>query len=192
MAIRDRDIAAEEGSTNPFVAGHRRDLPRRDYTVRVVAEAPPAHRAPNTVYLGDEGGPRFSGSLVYRVYLPDRGRDQFGGTGLPEVALRMPDGPEVDQPAACTALTSLPSTGVTDTDQRSGGPTIPNYTTAKAHPAWERFFNVPRTMLRQFSQTLADGYGAESRGGLFSDGNNAYVYSFIARSHGDVLVLHSR
>jgi hypothetical protein len=194
-ALADVDIEAERGSTNPFVVGHRRDRPRRDFTVRIVPDPVPEHasdRAPNTVYLGDERGPRFSGSLVYRVYLPDRGRDQFGGTGLPEVAVRLPDGTEVDQPAACSALTDQPSTGITRTDQRSGGPTLPNYSTAAAHPDWERFFNVPRTMLRQFSQQLADGYGAEQRGGFFSDGNNAYVYAFVAREYGDVLVLHGR
>lgn len=191
-ALADTGIAAERGSTNPFIAGNRRDLPRRDYTVRVVPDVVPEKRAPNTVYLGEDGRPRFASSLVYRVYLPDRGRDQFGGVGLPEVAIRMPDGTEVEQPAACTVLTDQPSTGVTRTDQRSGGPAVPNYTTATKRPRWERFFNVPRTMLNQFSATLADAYGAESRGGFFSDGNNAYVYAFMAREFGPVLVLRGR
>ena len=191
-ALADVDIAPDPRSTNPFVAGHRRDLPLRDYTVRVVPDAPPAEREPNTVYLGDDRGPRYTASIVYRVYLPDRGRDQFGGVGLPEVSVRMPDGSEVEQPAACTALTDQPSTGVTATDQRSGGPAVPNYTTAKKRPRWHRFFNVPRTMLSQFSPTLADAYGADSRGGFFSDGNNAYVYAFMARELGPVLVLRGR
>lgn len=194
-ALADVDIEPEEGSTNPFRVGARRDRPLRDYTVRVVADAAPADpadREPNTVHLGDDGQPRLSGSLVYRVYLPDRGRDQFGGVDLPEVALRLPDGSEVEQPAACTLQTQQPSTGVTRTDRRSGGPAVPNYTTARPRPHWERFFNVPRTMLNQFSPTLADAYGAESRGGFFSDGNNAYVYTFMAREHGPVLVLRGR
>lgn len=191
-AMADVAITPEKGSTNPFVAGHRRDLPRRDYTVRVVSEPAPAERARNTVYLGEDGTPRFNGSIVYRVYLPDRGRDQFGDVGLPEVALRLPDGRQVEQPLACTALTGQPSTGVTRADQRSGGPALPNYSTARPRPRWERFFNVPRTMLNQFSPTLADAYGAESRGGFFSDGNNAYVYAFIAREYGPVLVLRGR
>lgn len=191
-ALADIDIAPERRSTNPFVRGNRRDLPRRDYTVRVVPDDLADERRRNTVYLGDDGTPRFSGNLVYRVYLPDRGRNQFGGVGLPEVAIRMPDGTEIEQPAACTALTDQPSTGITRTDQRSGGPTIPNYTTARKRPHWERFFNVPRTMLNQFSPTLADAYGAESRGGFFSDGNNAYVYAFMAREFGPVLVLRGR
>ena len=191
-ALADVDIAPERRSTNPYVAGNRRDLPRRDYTVRVVPDDLTGERRRNTVYLGDDGRPAYAASLVYRVYLPDRGQDQFGGVDLPEVAIRMPDGTEIDQPAACTALTDQPSTGITETDQRSGGPTIPNYTTAKKRPRWERFFNVPRTMFNQFSPTLADAYGAESRGGFFSDGNNAYGYAFMAREFGPVLVLRGR
>lgn len=194
-ALADIDIHPDKGATNPFLVGHRRDRARRGYTVKVVPDPVPTrdrNRARNTVYLGDEGQPRYNASLVLRVYLPDKGRNQFGGVPLPEVAVRLPDGTEIDQPATCTALTQQPSTGVTEADQQGSGPSIPNYTTARKHPDWERFFNVPRTMLRQFSQTLADEYGAESRGGLFSDGNNAYVYAFIARDLGRVLVLRGR
>jgi hypothetical protein len=191
-ALADRRIRPERGSTNPFKVGNRRDLPRRDYTVRVVSDPAPAKRRPNTVYLGSAGRPSFAGSVVYRVYLPDRGRGQLGGTGLPEVSVRMPDGSEVDQPAACTAPTNQPSTGVTRTDQRSSAPTTPNHTTARPRPDWERFFNVTRTVARQFSEEAADGAGHEQRGGFFSDANNAYVYAFVAREYGDVLVLRGR
>ncbi|HET8959134.1 hypothetical protein [Nocardioides sp.] len=194
-ALADVDIRPDRGSVNPFVVGNRRDRARRDYTVKVVPAPAPArdrNRARNTVYLGDEGRSRYNASMVLRVYLPDRGRNQYGGVPLPEVALRLPDGTELDQPATCTALTQQPSTGVTEADQQGNGPSLPDYTTARKHPDWERFFNVPRTMLRQFSQTLADEYGAESRGGFFSDGNNAYVYAFMARDLGRVLVLRGR
>jgi hypothetical protein len=194
-ALADVDIHPDPGATNPFVVGNRRDRAERDYTVRVVPDPAPerrADRARNTVYLGDEGQPRFNASMVLRIYLPDHGRHQYGGVPLPEVAVRLPDGTEVEQPATCTALTQQPSTGVTQADQKGSGPSIPDYSTAKKHPDWERFFNVPRTMLRQFSQTLADEYGAESRGGFFSDGNNAYVYAFMAREFGPVLVLRGR
>jgi hypothetical protein len=194
-ALADVDIHPDRGATNPFVVGNRRDRAERGYTVKVVPDPVPQHRrnrARNTVYLGDEGQSRFNASMVLRVYLPDRGRNQFGGVPLPEVAVRLPDGTEIDQPATCSALTQQPSTGVTEADQQGTGPSIPNYSTAKRHPDWERFFNVPRTMLRQFSQTLAEEYGAESRGGLFSDGNNAYVYAFMSRSLGRVLVLRGR
>jgi len=191
-ALADRDMRADRRSVNPFVDGNRRDLPLRDYTVRVVPDPAPERRERNTVYLGSDGRPSFAGALVYRVYLPDRARGPFGGVGLPEVALRLPDGTEVDQPAACTVPTNQPSTGVTRTDQRSSGPTLPNYTTAKPRPDWERFFNVTRTVARQFSQDAAEAAGDEQRGGFFSDAKNAYVYAFMAREYGDVLVLRGR
>ena len=191
-ALADTGIRPDKGSTNPFVAGRRRDRAMRSYTVRVVPDAAPTKRARNTVYLGYDGHPSFVGNLVYRVYLPDRGRDQFGGTGLPEVALRLPDGTEIDQPAACNLPTDQPSTGITRTDQRSSGPATFNHTTASPRPRWERFFNVTRTMARQFSQNLAAAAGDEQRGGFFSDQKNAYVYAFVAREYGDVLVLRGR
>ncbi len=191
-ALADVDIRPERGSTNPFRVGNRRDLPLRDYTVRVVSDPEPERRAPNTVYLGTDDRPAFAGALVYRVYLPDRGRGQFGGVGLPEVALRMPDGREVHQPLACTAPTNQPSTGLTRTDQASSSPVLPNHTTAAPKPEWERFFNVSRTLTRQFSEEAAEVHGHEQRGGLFSDANNAYVYAFIAREYGDLLVLRGR
>ena len=191
-ALADRDMRPDRRSVNPFLDGNRRDLPLRSYTVRVVADPAPERRERNTVYLGSAGRPAFAGALVYRVYLPDRGRGPFGGVGLPEVALRLPDGTEVDQPAACTLLTDQPSTGITRIDQRSSGPTLPNYTTAKPRPDWERFFNVTRTVARQFSQDAAEAAGDEQRGGFFSDAKNAYVYAFMAREYGEVLVLRGR
>ncbi len=192
FALADPSIRPDRGSTNPFVAGHRRDLARRSYTVRVVPDPAPRKRAPNTVYLGYDGHPSFVGNLVYRVYLPDRGRDQFGGTGLPKVSLRLSDGTEIDQPGTCSAQTNQPSTGITETDRRSSTPATFNHTTARPRPSWERFFNVTRTITRQFSQDAAEAAGDEQRGGFFSDQKNAYVYAFVAREYGEALVLRGR
>ena len=191
-ALADRRIRPERGSTNPFRAGRPRDLPLRDYTVRVVADPPPRERQPNTVYLGSDGRPVFSGSVVYRVYLPDRGRNQFGGTGLPEVALRLPDGTEIDQPAACSAPTNQPDTGVNAADRGSSGPTTRALSTASDPLDWERFFNMPRSVVRGASEDAAGRMPAEQQGGFFSDQNNAYLSAFTSREHGDVLVLTGR
>ena len=191
-ALADSAIRPDQRSTNPFVVGNRRNRPLRNYTMRVVADSPPAKREPNTVYLGSGDQARFVGSLVYRVYLPDRGQNQFGGTGLPEVSLGLPGGTLVDQAAACSAPTNQPSTGVTETDRHSGGPGGPSLTTASDPIDWERFFNVTRSVVRQFSQDAAEASGEEQRGGFFSDGNNAYVSAMVSREHGDVLVMRGR
>ena len=100
-ALADVDIHPDRGATNPFLVGNRRDRANRDYTVNVVPDPVPKrdrNRARNTVYLGDEGAPRFNASMVLRVYLPDRGRNQFGGVPLPEVAVRLPTAPRSTSP----------------------------------------------------------------------------------------------
>ncbi len=193
-SLADLKIRPDRGSTNPFVDGHLRQRPLRSYTVRVVSDpAPkPGNRRPNTVYLGSDGRPIFSGSVVYRVYLPDHGRNQFGGTGLPEVALRMPDGTEVDQPAACAAPTNQPSTGVNAADRRSSGPRTHALSTASDPLDWERFFNIPRSVVRAASEDAARHTSREQQGGFFSDQNNAYVYAYTSRQFGNVLVLTGR
>ncbi|MDQ4006858.1 MAG: hypothetical protein M3211_02025 [Actinomycetota bacterium] len=191
-ALADFRIRPERGATNPFRAGNLRHRPRRDYTVRVVAAPPPQQRRRNTVYLGSDGRPTFSGSVVYRVYLPDRGRNQFGGTGLPEVALRLPDGTEVDQPAACFAPTNQPNTGLNAADRRSSGPRTRALSTASDPLDWERFFNMPRSVVRAASEETAAQMSDEQQGGFFSDQNNAYISAFTSRSYGDVLVLTGR
>ena len=191
-ALADNNIRPDRGSTNPFVGGNLRNRPLRSYTVRVVPGPVPTHRRPNTVYLGSDGRPTFSGSVVYRVYLPDHGRNQFGGTGLPEVSLRMPDGTEVDQPAACAAPTNQPSTGVNDADRRSSGPRTHALSTAGDPLDWERFFNIPRSVARAASEDAAKRTSSEQQGGFFSDRNNAYVYAYTSRQYGHVLVLTGR
>lgn len=155
-ALADHSIAPEEGSSNPFVDGNRRDEPLRSYTVRVVADPPPEQPEPNTVYLGRAGRPSYSGSVIYRVYLPDQSRDQFGDTGLPEVGMRLGDGTEVRQHAACSVLTDQPSTGINDIDRRSGGPSSPEWTTASDPLDWERFVNPGRSYTRKHSDEAAE------------------------------------
>ena len=43
--------------------------------------------------------------LLWRVYVPDRGRDLRGGVALPQPRLTLADGTGLKGQAACTALT---------------------------------------------------------------------------------------
>ena len=72
----------------------RHDEPR-DYTAYVDFGAVPKTRAPNTIYTGtgQTAAPNMNGTLILRVYVPDRGRDETGGVGLPTMTLeRVDDG----------------------------------------------------------------------------------------------------
>jgi hypothetical protein len=76
--IYDAEIVADAGSTNPFaepgpeIAGN--------YTVTIGAANP----GPGNFLSA--GGSRFA-FIVYRIYLPDQGRDRTGGVGVPAVTL---------------------------------------------------------------------------------------------------------
>lgn len=119
-ALADFAIEPDAGSTNPFVAGNRRDLAMRSYTVRIVADPPPeSGREANTLSLGTQGRPSASGIVLYRIYLPDAGRDKLGDARLPEVSLRAADGTETGQPLACAIGANQPSTGINDIDRNS-------------------------------------------------------------------------
>jgi len=81
--IVDKDIVPDPGSTNPFatptVGGSQ------TYTVSMSASEP---AAPNRLHIT---GSRVA-FVVYRLYLPDQGRDPTEGVGLPAVNVVAPNG----------------------------------------------------------------------------------------------------
>ncbi len=100
-ALSDLQLAPDPGSTNPFLPGASRTAEQRNYTAFIEVGPRPAQPAPNTLYTGDSRG----GTFLYRVYVPDRGRDAKGGVPLPKVTLEPAGGgggaPGVD---ACREL----------------------------------------------------------------------------------------
>ena len=92
--VNDVQTRPDAGSRNPFLPGAFRAGQRhRSYTLTLRNELPPsdpALREPNTLYVGVTGQARQG--IVYRVYVPDRGRDLTGGVGLPEAELHLADG----------------------------------------------------------------------------------------------------
>lgn len=190
-ALPDFLISPDAGSMNPYVDGNRRDLPMRNYTVRVVPEPQPesGERSPNTVYLGFDGREVYSGTVIYRVYLPDRGRDEFGDVRLPEVSTVLPDGRTVDQPVACTAGSDQPSTEVNRIDRASSGPVTPNPADVRNPLVFQKFFNATRGVVPSAVRPFVP---ADQRGGFFSDENNAYLTAGTSREFGDLVVVEGR
>ena len=104
-AIHDVNIVPDPGSENPFLPGARRTVNRRDFTVSVVNQPPPADpaaREPNTLYaaVSSQAGE----VLIYRVYVADKNRDLTGGVGLPDPRLTLASGEVLEGDAACAAL----------------------------------------------------------------------------------------
>jgi hypothetical protein len=201
-ALSDIDIAPDPGSVNPFIAGARRDLPNRSWTVTVVADPPPetGAREPNTIY-GNQSGDRPI-ELLYRVYEPDPGRDLTGGTGLPAQELVRADGTTASGDAACAEVNDpnreIPVDTIPADLWRTGRSTPPcDAETNPAYdpPRWERFFNIEYAALAVVSDCTDEGREArlstqpEVRGGFYSNRDSAYIYSHLAGEFGPVLVL---
>ena len=201
-ALSDINIAPDPGSTNPFVAGARRDLPNRSWTVTVVPESPPADgsRQPNTIYGSQSVGEPIE--LFYRVYEPDPGRDLTGGGGLPEQELVRSDGSTLSGEAACAAINDPNRDIPVDTipaeqwrTGRSAPPCDPDTNPAYDPVRWERFFNIEYASLAVVSDCTEQGRQArlsmqpEVRGGFYSNRDSAYVYAHLAQEFGPVLVI---
>jgi len=118
--IADYQIAPDPGSTNPFVAGARRNLAKRSFTLNVLAQANPGfplmasagQPRRNDLYAEDvtstavDVPPGTLEGIVMRVYAADRGRSTTGGVGLPMPELTLADGTTLIGQAACDALDS--------------------------------------------------------------------------------------
>src|SRR4051812_17182393 len=132
-ALADVEIAPDPGSVNPFVAGAPRDATARSYTAFVDFGPIPQHRAPNTLYTGtgQNGAPNFQGTFILRVYVPDKGRDETGGVGLPTVTLEQTGSGGRPPDSACAGFAKPPVPGVNDAIAgASGPPMVPAVATA--------------------------------------------------------------
>lgn len=122
-ALADYQIDPRPGSTNPFRPRSDRTAKRRDFRVEVVDEKNPGF--PLEAYDGEpprnelyvvpgsgpitetDGGQTYELNVVmFRVYVPDRGRDLTGGVGLPTPVLKLADGTVLRGQALCDATDS--------------------------------------------------------------------------------------
>ena len=200
--LADIDIAPDGGSTNPFEVGADRTVEQRSYEVQLVGESVPADeagRAANTLYGVNSGEPAEGDrtqELIYRVYIPDDGRNLLGDTGLPGVTVELADGSTLTGEEACAALQSDP---VLPVDQL---PSLGEdaYATLRAlgeqptHPAqlpvvFRRFFNAQHATFSTFytgtdREPELAAVDATPFGGYFSNLDNQYVLAVIDRDLG--------
>ncbi len=204
-ALTDTEFRPEKGSVNPFRTGKRRNLKngRRGWQAQVVNEpAPPlaSGRARNTLYAPAEEGVQ---ELIYRVYLPDRGRDSRGGVALPKPVVVLADGTRLTGAAACAAIN--------DPVREITPQTVPPlYYQVLVHTAgadratvpafdpvhWENFFNTPLALSIYKRGTSSEGDRAllsqEQSGGQYSNDDARYITTSINRGFGEILVLRGK
>lgn len=203
--LTDVDIEPKPGNFNPFLLGADRRAVPRQYRAFIEFGPEPADPKPNTLYTGPLTNP--TGTLLYRVYIPNKGLDRTGGVGLPRVTV---------EPSS-----SVPRQGVAPLDcRRVAKPSSSAVNESYAHqtplrqldglgasgkpePEWHKFVNIPLSVAdnafgspttepireRIDNRTLERVGGS---GGFLSNPDNAYVYAPISRAWGQVLVLRGK
>ena len=194
--IDDAAIVPARGSTDPFLSGADRNATRRTYHVTVLDQVPSGQTPPNTLAAGVSG--QHTQVLIYRVYVPDKGKDPTGGVGLPQVSVTLANGTVSTGNAMCKAVHAEkgfpPSqkfplaTYLSLRDQPGQLPTFP----ALNPPVFWRAFDV--TALVGCIYRGSCGGTPELNPGQYSNLDNAYVVAAVNRgfSAGPVLVLHGK
>jgi hypothetical protein len=195
--VADVNIAPDPGSSNPFRFGAIRDVEtNRDYTVFIDTGPKPAKPAPNTIYTGtgQNGAPNTSGTFIYRIYIPDKGRDDTGGVGLPTVTVEPADGSGQQATSPCANVAKPTVGGVNDAVSQQALPDRPP--SPSEPPKWRKFVNVGSSVAigvtgsPQVGPADLDQLGGS--GGFLSNLDNAYVSAFIDRSGGQVVLTRFR
>ncbi len=211
-AIVDHEIEPDPGSVNPFVPGNPRLGDKRNYTVHIVGEEAPERkedRKPNTLYAGTQGLLQ----MAYRVYLPDVGRDGSGDAGLPTYEAELPhthklgdllkkhrlDAKDVKEhlnrpmsegiKSGMTVEDWLKLVNAPDNDPELKPESIP----ARNPPAVERYVNNAYSFVGVFKSKEARAKLPQKiETGFGGDPVTLYMFSWISRAHGPVLVLRGK
>jgi hypothetical protein len=198
-SLSDRSIRPDRGSINPSRPGKVRSARNRSYTLRVKGEAAPAGPARNTLYAEPQQGVRQD--ILYRVYVPDRGRNRSGGTGVPDPALKLTDGRTLRGQALCDELNSthdyegtLLSTQTYETLVNAAGK---DPATNPAQPRFEffKYFNLLNVFARYRSEDFwqqAWQNNPAYEGTQYNNNDARYMTGAFSFRFGEVLAVHGR
>ena len=197
----DFELQPDPGSANPFLPGADRTTPpdQRHYTLFITFD-PNDQPGPNTIYVDPSKNPR--GLFTLRVYVPDAGRDMTGGVGLPQVTWEPTSStgpPPTTSP--CRNLEKPSSSTVSGAyGGLAGASTGPPYP-GRNPPVWHKFVNLCQSgadllfdnqlgdRVPQTGQSPCGNFGS---GGFLSNLDNAYVYAFVSRGFGPLVVFHGK
>lgn len=203
-ALADAELVPDAGSLNPFLPGADRTTERRAYTARIVATRAPERREPNTLYAGGGQGatPNATAVFTYRIYIPDRDRDEYGGVGLPTAEVVAAGTGGAVSPSVCAEVRKPETTQLNELLAQapsSPGAEPPQSGTGRNPPHWRKFVNVASAVGGAFTdnatfdnagQQQLDTFGGS--GGFLSNTHNSYVSALVHRAFGQVLVTRFR
>ncbi len=206
-ALADFQLNPDAGSVNPFRAGVARSAAKRSFTVTLAGDLLAAPPDPDQRTNGPARNtlhPAFAGSdvqlVVWRVYVPDRGRDLRGGVPLPRPELQLADGRVLTGQALCDALTSqqprlpdpsalLLSQGQYDAMRYQPGK--PAYFPAQRRPVWRALYSRAYLLALWTGEQIPNPTRT-GQTGFFPNLHNQYVRAALNRKLGKVVALRGR
>lgn len=195
-SISDRQIKPDKGSVNTSLPGRDRRARKRAWTVRVLGTSAPSKPARNTLYAAPSEDAYQD--ILYRVYVPDKGRNRAGGTGIPIPELILQDGTVLKGKALCQALNS-------NHNYVSNPLALPAYNAlvnwpgkdpltnpANADFGFVKFFNLGLAMAKYRTDAeFAAAWEANpvEQGTLYANNDARYMTGAFSLNYGKLLVL---
>lgn len=188
FALMDQNIAADTGSINPFISGNERNNENRDYQIQILNGEAPQSPLNNTLYdyAQDDG----QATLLYRVYVPNTGKDATGGTDLPQAELTLSSGQVLMGQAACDNLQSdatILSIPFVPADTYAG---LRQNNPAKENPIWRAAYNV-QFNLRCAFLGMCTGE-PERQVAWYANLDNQYLATYLDRSIKPIAVIRGK
>lgn len=200
-SLHDSQIKPDRNSTNPALPGGNRNTKHRSYTIKVVSGALPSSPAANTLYAAPDPTPDSYQDILYRVYVPDKGRNRSGGTGLPTPSLKLPGGKVIKGQSLCNQINSihyytagrLPSSTYNALVNWPGKDPATN--PALSSFSFIKFFNLGLALARYKTQPEQDAAWAANpveTGTQYNNGDARYMTGAYSFDYGEVLAIRGK
>lgn len=198
-SLNDTAIKPNSGSINPARPGKDRRAGNRSYEIKVFGKDTPVNPKRNTLYAAPIEGS--NQDIIYRVYVPDRGRNLSGGTGVPVPELTLADGSKLSGKAMCEELNSthdyksnlMPDfiyQGLVNTPGKDPetNPALPEF-------EFRKFFNLDNTFAAYGTEQDQQDAWAENpveEGTQYNNNDARYMTGAYSFKFGEVLMLKGR
>ena len=204
-SLADYLIEPNNSAVNPFSNGNSRLDQERGYEIKILNKNPTEKRATgriastksNNILHAPAYGPNQQ-TIIYRIYLPDRGTAPLGNVELPDIKVSY-KGKTLNKDQSCKLLKSsqslaisLDAAGIAPMEYRklASQPDKPVTWPAKNPPEW--YIQLDRQSLIGIYTGEFNNDAPRSTGGFFPNLDNHYLRTIVNRKYGNVLILRGK